>query len=194
VFLAALAKAVQMEVDRLFPVFTTPSQAAHVPVLIHRYPTPEGATMSFTVTAQHLAAIAGRTTGLMAGLAEWINRICPDYEIDTPQEFCHFLAQACHETDHFVTLREYASGRAYEGRMDLGNTQPGDGVRFRGRGIFKTPGAPIACSWASRRGAATCLSTIQSCWNSPNTQSGAPANTGEHAASTTLPTTWTRMC
>jgi putative chitinase len=96
--------------------------------------------MSFTVTAQHLAAIAGRTTGLMTGLAEWINRICPDYEIDTPQEFCHFLAQACHETDHFVTLREYASGRAYEGRMDLGNTQPGDGVRFRGRGIFQTTG------------------------------------------------------
>jgi putative chitinase len=96
--------------------------------------------MSFTVTAQHLAAIAGRTTGLMAGLAEWINRICPDYEIDTPQEFCHFLAQACHETDHFVTLREYASGRAYEGRADLGNTQPGDGVRFRGRGIFQTTG------------------------------------------------------
>jgi len=96
--------------------------------------------MSFTLTARHLASIAGRTTPLMADLAHWMNQLCPEYEIDTPQEFCHFLAQACHESDHFVTLREYASGRAYEGRADLGNTQPGDGVRFRGRGIFQTTG------------------------------------------------------
>ncbi|MBT3066250.1 hypothetical protein [Rhodoferax sp. U11-2br] len=96
--------------------------------------------MSITITAQHLAAIGGRNTPLMAGLADWLNQLCPQYEIDTPQEFCHFLAQACHETDHFVTLREYASGRAYEGRSDLGNTQPGDGVRFKGRGIFQTTG------------------------------------------------------
>ncbi|APW46630.1 hypothetical protein [Rhodoferax antarcticus] len=66
--------------------------------------------------------------------------MCPQYEIDTPQEFAHFLAQACHETDHFATLREYASGRGYEGRVNLGNTQPGDGVRFKGRGIFQTTG------------------------------------------------------
>ncbi len=96
--------------------------------------------MSFTLTARHLASIAGRTTPLMADLAHWLNQLCPQYEIDTSQELCHFLAQACHETDHFVTLREYASGRAYEGRADLGNTQPGDGVRFKGRGIFQTTG------------------------------------------------------
>jgi putative chitinase len=41
---------------------------------------------------------------------------------------------------HFKALREYASGSAYEGRQDLGNTQPGDGVRFKGRGIFQTTG------------------------------------------------------
>lgn len=96
--------------------------------------------MSFIVTAEHLAAIAGRRTPLMPALAEWMNRICPLYDIDSAPEYCHFLAQACHETDHFKTLREYASGRAYEGRADLGNTQPGDGVRFRGRGIFQTTG------------------------------------------------------
>ena len=82
----------------------------------------------------------GITTPLMPALADWMNRTCPLYAIDTPQEFCHFLAQACHETDHFKTLREYASGQAYEGRRDLGNTRPGDGVRFKGRGIFQTTG------------------------------------------------------
>jgi putative chitinase len=96
--------------------------------------------MPYLITPEHLAALAGRATPLMPDLAQWINTICPAYEIDTPQEFSHFLAQACHETDHFKTLREYASGRAYEGRTDLGNTQPGDGPRFRGRGIFQTTG------------------------------------------------------
>ena len=96
--------------------------------------------MPYLITAEHLAAIAGRATPLMPGLAEWLNATCPRYEIDTPREYCHFLAQACLETDRFKTLREYASGRAYEGRADLGNTQPGDGVRFKGRGMFQTTG------------------------------------------------------
>lgn len=96
--------------------------------------------MTYIITPEHLAAIAGRSTPLMPGLADWINKLCPSYEIDTPKEYAHFLAQACHETDHFETLREYASGKAYEGRLDLGNTQPGDGVMFKGRGIFQTTG------------------------------------------------------
>lgn len=96
--------------------------------------------MVLAITADHLAAIAGKPTSPMKDLAEWINATCPGYEIDSPQEYAHFLAQACHETDHFRTLREYASGAAYEGRADLGNTRPGDGVRFRGRGIFQTTG------------------------------------------------------
>ncbi len=96
--------------------------------------------MAYIITKEHLAAIAGKSTALMPDLAEWINKICPDYEIDMPHEYAHFLAQACHETDHFRTLREYASGNAYEGRNDLGNTHAGDGPRFKGRGIFQTTG------------------------------------------------------
>ncbi len=108
--------------------------------------------MPCLITAEHLAAIAGRTTPLMLALAEWLNATCPRYEIDTPQEYGHFLAQACHETDRFKTLREYASGRAYEGRADLGNTQPGDGVRFRGRGIFQTTGRANYLQLGIRKG------------------------------------------
>ena len=39
--------------------------------------------MSLTIiTVEHLAAIAGRTTPLMPDLVEWLNRLCPLYEID----------------------------------------------------------------------------------------------------------------
>ena len=90
--------------------------------------------MPYIIKPEHLAAIVGISTTLMPDLADWMNKTCPLYEIDAPQEYCHFLAQACHETDRFKTLREYASGKAYEGRVDLGNTQPGDGVKFKGHG------------------------------------------------------------
>jgi putative chitinase len=60
--------------------------------------------------------------------------------INTPKRAAHFLAQSAVECDYFKTLEEYASGQAYEGRTNLGNTQRGDGKRFKGRGIFQTTG------------------------------------------------------
>lgn len=61
-------------------------------------------------------------------------------DIDTPLRLCHFMAQLAHESAHFGTTREFASGAAYEGRGDLGNTHPGDGRRYRGRGLIQTTG------------------------------------------------------
>lgn len=51
-----------------------------------------------------------------------------------------FLAQLAHESAGFHYLRELASGKAYEGREDLGNTEPGDGVMFKGWGWMQTTG------------------------------------------------------
>lgn len=41
---------------------------------------------------------------------------------------------------NFLPIEEIASGQAYEGRLDLGNTQPGDGRRFKGRGFIQITG------------------------------------------------------
>ena len=109
--------------------------------------------MAYLIEVKHLIAIAGKATPLMPGLVEWINKTCPAYGIDTPQEYAHFLAQACHESDHFKTLREYASGKAYEGRLDLGNTRLGDGVKFKGRGIFQTTGRANYTQLGLKKGA-----------------------------------------
>jgi putative chitinase len=47
-----------------------------------------------------------------------------------------FLANCCEESAFFKTLTEYGSGEEYEGDKDLGNTEEGDGPRYKGRGII----------------------------------------------------------
>lgn len=51
-----------------------------------------------------------------------------------------FCAQIGHESVGLVYMEEIASGAAYEGRRDLGNTQAGDGKRFKGRGPIQLTG------------------------------------------------------
>jgi putative chitinase len=62
------------------------------------------------------------------------------YKIDTPLRAAHFIAQIGHETASFLYMEEIADGSAYEGRADLGNTQSGDGRRFKGRGLIQLTG------------------------------------------------------
>lgn len=62
------------------------------------------------------------------------------FGIDTAQRQAAFLAQIAHESGQLRYVQEIASGAAYEGRADLGNTQPGDGVRFKGRGLIQITG------------------------------------------------------
>mgnify|MGYP003347296696 CR=1 FL=1 len=69
-----------------------------------------------------------------------LNDAMDAWEIDTPARQAAFLAQIAHESGQLRYVRELASGEAYEGRKDLGNTQAGDGVRFKGRGLIQVTG------------------------------------------------------
>ena len=65
-------------------------------------------------------------------------------QINTPTRAAAFLAQVGHESGQLRLLRELwgptPAQIRYEGRADLGNTQPGDGKRYVGRGLIQITG------------------------------------------------------
>lgn len=93
-----------------------------------------------TITIDLLKAIAPQSKpAVIIGLSKYLDDALTHFEI-TDKRRVYFLGQAAQETDGFHTLTEYASGKAYEGRHDLGNTHPNDGPLFKGRGIFQLTG------------------------------------------------------
>jgi putative chitinase len=73
-------------------------------------------------------------------------------QIISPLRQAHFLAQLGHESGSLRYTAELASGAAYEGRLDLGNTQPGDGPRFKGRGLIQITGRTNYTNYGNDRG------------------------------------------
>ncbi len=60
--------------------------------------------------------------------------------ITDPKTMSYIMGQLAHETGNFRYMEEIASGAKYEGRRDLGNSSPGDGVKYKGRGVIQITG------------------------------------------------------
>lgn len=69
---------------------------------------------------------------------------CAAYGIDAPARLAAFLAQLGHESGGFRYVREVwgptPAQATYEGRKNLGNTEPGDGAKFKGHGLIQITG------------------------------------------------------
>lgn len=97
---------------------------------------------------QLITAAALRAAGATQALADrWLPHVqaaCNLYDINTLERIAAFLAQVGHESGGFRYTTEIwgptAAQQRYEGRKDLGNTQAGDGARFKGHGLIQTTG------------------------------------------------------
>lgn len=92
------------------------------------------------ITADLLRRAVGCSQDDATRFAPFLAVTCETYEINTPARLAAFLSQIGHESGGFKFVREIASGAAYQGRADLGNTRPGDGERYRGRGLIQVTG------------------------------------------------------
>jgi predicted chitinase/uncharacterized membrane protein YeaQ/YmgE (transglycosylase-associated protein family) len=69
-----------------------------------------------------------------------LNSCLQRFEINTVPRIRHFLSQTAHESGGLRWMEELASGSAYEGRRNLGNTSPGDGRKYKGAGVIQLTG------------------------------------------------------
>lgn len=105
-----------------------------------------------SITAQELRQIMPHAGARAERYCSHLNTVMDRYEINTTERQAMFLAQIAHESGSLRYTQEIASGAAYEGREDLGNIEPGDGVQFKGHGFIQLTGRANHQKYADYKG------------------------------------------
>lgn len=92
------------------------------------------------ITGTQLQSIMPFAKARIPAFIEPLNAAMHEFHINSPLRQAAFIAQIAHESGELRYVEEIASGIAYEYRKDLGNTQPGDGMKFKGRGLIQITG------------------------------------------------------